>query len=110
MTKQTKLPERTDILKMVERELHEQMREDIKVHVAFVVSLDAGDPIIVNTVINPHEPFPRWKCKRFVESILERIKEMEKDGARTSYMPTESPETVLNTTLTQTQPTEALAL
>jgi len=77
MTKQMKLPERTDILKMVQRELHAQGREDVKVEVAFVVNFDAGDPVIVNTIIDPHQPFPRWKCRQFIESIINRIMEME---------------------------------
>lgn len=107
MTKQTKLPERTDILKMIERELYEKQREDIKVHVAFVVSLDAGDPVIVNTVVDPHQPFPRWKCKRFVESILERIREMEKEEVAKTE---QSLRTVLSSTPIQIPVAEPLAL
>jgi hypothetical protein len=101
--KQTKLPERNDILKMVQRELHAQGREDVKVEVAFVVNLDAGDPVIVNTIIDPHQPFPRWKCRQFIESIIERIEEMEKkQGA--------SPETTVSSNLVQTQQAVPVAL
>jgi hypothetical protein len=75
--KQLKLPERGDIKKMIQRELHEQLREDVKVEVAFVVNFDAGDPAIVNTIIDPIQPFPRWKCRAFVKDIVAKLKELE---------------------------------
>jgi hypothetical protein len=109
MSRQMKIPSREDILRMVQAELHAQLREDVQVRVAFVVNLDAGDPVIVNTILDPHEPFPRWKCKQFVKSILERIAEMEKAQLKATDMPpaasgplSASPEIADETTQDQT--------
>jgi hypothetical protein len=100
MSKQTAIPSREQILRMIQAELHAQQREDIKVQVAFVVNFDAGDPVIVNTILDPHEPFPRWKCKNFITSILERITQMEKSQMKVepvSDTPTALPEIAAST-------------